>query len=776
MTTHAHTIRARRFEPGYTDAMNHTRDTLLEGLTDAQERAVTHLDGPLLVLAGPGSGKTTVVTRRVAHLIAQGIPAWSILALTFTNKAAGEMRERIHALLPEDLPGRRGLTVCTFHSLCARLLRQWADEAKLPENFSIYDSSDQRDAIKQALKDSHLDSKNFTPASVAAAISNAKNRLCDAEQFAAEANDFYTRSIAKVFRAYQRILYDNGAVDFDDLLVRMAKLLRDNTQVREALQERYQYVLVDEYQDTNHAQFVIAHSLAAAHKNICVVGDPDQSIYGWRGADIRNILEFEEHYPDATIVPLGQNFRSTAHIVNAAAELIRRNSARRDKHIYTELDSGEKPQVVRLGDEHAEARHIVSLCKEAQEHAGISWKDMAVLYRVNSLSRVLEDEFRAQQVPYVIARGTAFYDRKEIRDALSYLRVLNNPDDDIALRRIVNMPTRGIGKTSMDRIERHALKRGVSLLEAMRSAAQSPDDVGLSKNAAKAVGRFVQMFDTWRQPAQESGDERLYVVDDGGLPDLVERVIRDSGLEAHYRNAKTEEEQQRLDNLEELVSAAADFTPGVDSDTQEDDEEAAQPTDRLSMLAAFLESVTLVSDADAIDPENGAVTLMTLHAAKGLEFDFVAMAGLEQGLLPHARTLMDESEQEEERRLCFVGMTRARRRLVLTHARRRMVRGVTERAQPSVFLKELPEDGVDRLDLVSDVDQDMRDLSSAGSYSGDSNQSGLTVGTMVRHRKFGVGRVESITPRPTGSAARVNFQSVGPKTLIVEFAGLQPME
>jgi DNA helicase-2/ATP-dependent DNA helicase PcrA len=757
---------------------------LMDGLTEAQREAVGHVDGPLLVLAGPGSGKTTVVTRRVANLIAHGIPPWQILALTFTNKAAGEMRERVEKLLPESLPGKRGLTVSTFHSFCARLLRRYAQFAHLSSRFSIYDSADQREAIKLAIKDANLDSKNWTPGSIAAAISKAKNHLIDAAEYAARANDFHTRSIAKVYAAYEKILKKNEALDFDDLLLVTARLLKQCEEGRTELQKRFQYIMIDEYQDTNYAQFVIAHSLASAHKNICVVGDPDQSIYGWRGADIRNILEFEEHYPNAKIIPLGQNFRSTGHIVQAAATLIQNNRRRKPKKLHTELGDGEKPVVVTCHDEHHEAQIILDEFRKRNEDQQIPWREMAVLYRVNALSRVLEEAFRGANIPYIIARGTAFYDRKEIKDALAYLRLTANPNDEVSLRRIINVPARGIGGTTLEKIEIFAINNQLTLFEALRQARQAG---GLTPKAMGAIAKFVQVVDGWREAAPGS---RGGTVDAERAPlaELVERIVRESGLEQMYKQSKSEEDWERLENIEELINAAADFKPP-------DGEDFAAPArgdSLLDQLQAWLESVALVSDADAIDPAKGAVTLMTLHAAKGLEFAAVAIAGLEEGLLPHSRSTNSEAELEEERRLCFVGITRAKRYLLITRAKSRTVRGIPERTVPSSFLRELPDEGVVVSDFSGDgaADEgddavewgrstfDARDGMPRGKPS-----SGLAVardefpvGCLVQHAKFGLGRVEIITRRVSGSSAQVDFASVGRKTLILEFANLQRVE
>jgi len=846
-----------------------TDDTLLNGLTEAQRAAVTHVNGPLLVLAGPGSGKTTVVTRRVAHLLSHDIKPWRILALTFTNRAAREMRERIARLLPsDDDPARtqemrdnaalRGLTVSTFHSFCARLLRRYALHAGLAPSFSIYDTDDQRAVIKKALEEVRLSDRNFAPAAVAAVISNAKNDLLDAQAYTQSAGDFFSRCVAKAYQAYERLMKAANAVDFDDLLHITARLLKNNADVRAQLQNRYKYLLIDEYQDTNHAQFLIAHTLAAAHGNICVVGDPDQSIYGWRGADIENILEFEKHYPKTTVIPLGQNFRSTGHIVQAAAHLIQNNRRRKHKNLFTELGLGEQAVVSACTDEHDEANLIVDEIKRRNE-AGTPWKEMAVLYRVNALSRVLEDAMRGAHIPHIIARGTAFYDRKEIRDALAYLRLLANPADDVSLRRIINVPARGIGPTTVDALELFATNQSIPMLEAARRAGQI---ASLKPAALNALRKFTTMIENWQRVCSEAAsipkedDEssaggRLPLPPSEGavgrvnvqkpargasptsrLAALVESIIRDSGMEILYRNSKVEVEQERLANLEELVSAAAEFVPPApDIDVPNDDaaiddmgpQGAATERSLMDTLRAFLETVALVSDADAIDPANGAVTLLTLHAAKGLEFDVVCMAGLEEGLLPHSRSRENDTQLEEERRLCFVGMTRARRHLLITRAAWRTQRGIPERTIPSQFLAELPAEAVviSNRSLEDDDDDLPGNAVGEGFSSGFRSRTGFgrpdpsrsrtdkirapqwgggtahasrslpardrapdnhglavdfPVGCLVRHPVFGVGRVQSVTPRPAGSAVRVEFTSVGPKTLITQYAKLTRVE
>ena len=725
-------------------------DALNEGLTDAQIQSITHVDGPLLVLAGPGSGKTTVVTKRIAHLVAQGVPPWNILALTFTNKAAAEMRERVFALIDPNTKGLQGLTVSTFHAFCARTLRTWGDRIIGTRSFTIYDTSDQRSAVKTAIRACELSESNWKPASVLSVISGAKNQLLDAAAFSAEASDFYAKTIARIYRSYESILRSNDAVDFDDLLLCTAQLLGRDAEVRNELQQRYQYLLIDEYQDTNKTQFVIADHIASKHRNICVVGDPDQSIYAWRGADISNILDFESQYEHAAVIPLGRNFRSTGFIVETAAKLIAYNKLRKEKRLYTDLEDGHKPVIVTLPSEHEEASTIVHEVKRLHEE-GTPFKEMAILYRVNALSRVLEDAFRDGGVPYIVARGTAFYDRKEVKDAVSYLRLLGNPKDDVAFRRIINAPVRGIGKTSIIRLEQVASSRAIDMLAASEFASK---ELGFTARAAKSLYSFYEMMTRWRIDA----DSAQSVTAAASLADLVERVVRESGLEASLNRIGTEEDLERLQNLEELISAASDFE-------EKSTDDSASP---LQLLFAFLEHVALVSDVDAIDPSIGAVTLMTLHAAKGLEYDFVAIAGLEDGVLPHIRALYDETQMEEERRLCFVGITRARKYLHMSSALRRTQRGLTERTISSRFLREMSGEHTYQETVVDTWDAHTEAPELVPSENGKE----ITLGTVVRHKRFGVGKVQRVLRRERGSTVTVDFPS-GTKHLVLEYANLE---
>lgn len=744
-------------------------ESLLANLTSAQREAVVHGEGPALVLAGPGSGKTRVITRRIAALIDRGVPPWQILALTFTNKAAGEMRERVSRLVAREDGSRTGLVVSTFHAHCAAILRRFGDRIGLQAGFSIYDAGDQKDAIKSAIEEAGLSSTQWTPASVLAEISDAKNKLRDADAYLAEANDFWTRSVAKAYKAYEVTLTRSNAVDFDDLLLKVALLLKNDDEVRETLQNRHRWVLVDEYQDTNHAQFVIAHALAARSKNLFVVGDPDQSIYGWRGADISNILEFEEQFPGARVIPLGENFRSTAHIVAASAGLISNNRRRKHKDLTTGLGDGEPVRLLKANDEHEEADRVADLLTE-RAAAGVPWRSMAVLYRMNALSRVVEDALRRRNIPSTVARGTAFYDRKEIKDAIAYLRVCANPRDEVSLRRIINTPARGIGDTSVRKIEAYAVSNGVPLISAFAKAAGAGI---VSGKIGKAVDGFVAMVRDFAR----SLDERV----PGDLASFVSELLETTGLD-RLDDHSTGDERERVANLEELVSAAAQFRLPDDDPTADAGDAAAaadagrslpeQPT-LGDALRLWLESVSLVADADAIDPEQGSVTLMTLHAAKGLEFDTVAVIAVENGLLPHMRAASEgEDGIEEERRLLFVGMTRAERVLLVSSAAVRTVRGVRQASIESEFLREIPARDCARTDLTERFAGGRIEYDDPEAFSDRDVGEMFPIGSMVRHPIFGVGKIEYLARGFGGTRARISFRSVGLKTLIVEHAKL----
>ncbi|HEX7008677.1 MAG TPA: UvrD-helicase domain-containing protein [Phycisphaeraceae bacterium] len=744
-------------------------DPLLEDLTPPQRQAVTHVDGPLLVLAGPGSGKTRVITRRVAYLVRRvGIAPWNVLAITFTNKAAGEMRQRVAQLLS---PGEaRALTVATFHSLCARIIRQYADRLGLPPGYSIYDTADQQRAIKQALEDLEINVRNFPPSSVLSTISRAKNELTDAQAYADLASDFYARTVARIYRKYDQILTRNHALDFDDLLLKAVELLKKHPDVLAALQERFQYILIDEYQDTNHAQFVLASALAAKRQNLCATGDPDQSIYGWRGANIRNILEFESHYPNAAVVRLEQNYRSTRTILAVADALIRHNKARRHKALWTSNDEGQPVTLAICMDERHEAAWLVDQMRRLHQEQHIPWSGMAVFYRINSLSRVVEDAFRVAGVPYQIARGTAFYDRKEIKDAVAFLRTIANPADEVNLLRIINTPARGISDKSVKALQAHSLAHNRPIDQVLRDPAQVPS---LNNRAQASVAKFARLLQQWRTLAGLE-DGCPAAADRGGhepsLRELVQRVLRESGLEAHHRDDPADPDQERLANLGELVSFAQQFEEEYAGEAQ--GENSSPPPTLAQKLLAFLEQISLVSDVDGVDASEGAVTLMTLHAAKGLEFSVVAMIGMEDGLLPHSRAQESPGQEEEERRLCFVGITRAMQHLILTHAKYRTVFGQTQPTIPSRFLHEMPQEHLEQVDLSDQADDSYRE--SHPTFTDAQREAAMfPPGTLVRHPQFGLGRVVDVAPMGAHTRARVEFNTAGLKTLILQYARLE---
>ncbi len=720
--------------PSKLDGVREEDDPILDGLTEPQKQAVLHTEGPLLILAAAGSGKTRVITRRIAQIIKQGTPPWNILALTFTNKAAGEMRERVTVQIcgpqppeqhtpdgeilkrPTD-PQMRGLTVTTFHSLCARLLRRYAERANiegLKPDYTIYDSSDQMAAMKKVLKAMSLQATNWPPRTVLSAISNAKNKLMDAKKYEANAFDYYSKQIAKIYLRYEAVLKQAGAIDFDDLLLYAVKMLETNSDIHNELASRWRHLMIDEYQDTNSVQFRLTSLLAAPpaplpgmeHEpqslNICAVGDPDQAIYGWRGADISNILDFENHFPGAKTILLGENFRSSAFILAAADSLIKKNNKRRDKPLFTSTTGGEPIAVIRVNNERHEGELVTDYFQRLHDDEGIQWKDMAVFYRTNALSRVIEDSMRSAGIPYKIARGTAFFDREEIKTTIAYLRVIANQADAISLLRVVNTPTRGIGKATLDVIQNAAIRANITLFEGLTRS----KELGLSPRAVTSIDKFVTMINQWTGEGSFMGASVPST-----LHELVERVITESGLEAHYKKqakaSGNETDEERLDNLSELITSARDFEreydPANDPAAFTDPQAATtgdmgQVPELLAMLRAYLESIALVADADAVDTTSGSVTLMTLHASKGLEFPAVAMIALEEGTLPHSRANESQAELEEERRLAFVGITRAMKHLQITSANRRTIRGMTERTIPSRFLEEIGTEGI----IVSD--------------------------------------------------------------------------
>ncbi|MHC4951183.1 MAG: ATP-dependent helicase, partial [Planctomycetota bacterium] len=599
----------------------------VEQLTDSQKQAVFHKNGPLLVLAGPGSGKTRVITSRIAALIESGVAPWNICAITFTNKAAEEMRNRVAQSVSAS-----GVYISTFHSLCVRILRQFAEQAQIHPNFSIFDTNDQKRAMKEAIKESLVDATRLTPAKMLEFVSRLKNDLEDVETFESQADDFFGKNAAKVYRAYQKVLKKNNALDFDDLLVNAAFLLRDWPDVREQLSDRFRYLLVDEYQDTNHAQYQIAKGIALAHHNICVTGDPDQSIYRWRGADIENILAFEKDWPEAVVVKLEENFRSTPNILEKADQLIAANSNRKEKKLIATHDRGQDVKIETCEDESAEA-HAAAETIEALINEGKDPNEIAVFYRVNAMSRGIEEAFVQRQLPYQVVRGVEFYSRKEIRDLLSYMKVLVNPQDDVAFLRAVGTHPRGIGKTSLDRLQHYANIQGQSLCQAALNANQVET---INRPTQGRIMAFAKMLDKFRSETEQE------------VAPLMETLFVECGMENALSN-----EPEAIENINELINSATEY-----------DQRAETPN-----LMDYLQMIALYSDSDAYDAESGRVSLMTLHAAKGLEFDHVFIIGLEDGILPHERSSFgDPDDLEEERRLFFVGITRARKTLNILYA------------------------------------------------------------------------------------------------------------
>ncbi len=635
--------------------MNH----LLEGLTTAQREAVQHVEGPMLILAGPGSGKTRVVTHRIAWLLHQGIPASEILALTFTNKAAEEMKTRVERLAPNQ-----NVWVGTYHRFSARLLRRHAAVVGLEANYTVYDTNDSKRALNRIINAAKFDLTHCTPDQIGSAISWAKNRLISADRYEPRPGHPLGAIVKRVFPAYQELLIRSNAADFDDLLLHVATILRDNPEIRARLDRRYRFILVDEYQDTNLAQYAIARAMSIDHPNLAVTGDPDQSIYGWRGANIQNILEFEQNFPQVRVVRLEQNYRSTKSILQVAAELISHNVHRKQKDLYTDNDEGPPVGLTTYSDHKEEARGIAERIAD-EIHAGSRRpRDYAIFYRVNALSRSIELALREYGIPYQLIRGLEFFQRKEIKDVLSYLQLLNNPRDDNAVLRVINTPTRGIGKTTIGRLIHYSTRHGIALLDAARQAERIDT---LSKRSKRLVKKFVQLYD------------RLDRVADSPVEEILGHVLTESGYKAQFEDSDAEEDAQRLANIEELLTVARDFDERHFGEHQLED---------------FLEETSLVSDTDDWEGNTDRVTLMTLHASKGLEFAVVFLIAVEEGLLPHERSRDAIHQLEEERRLMFVGLTRAMEQLHISRSAYRDFRGQRKMTVPSRFLMELPRTGM----------------------------------------------------------------------------------
>ncbi len=734
---------------------------LLDELTPAQREAVTHFEGPLLILAGPGSGKTRVITRRVAWLLQQGVRPNNILAITFTNKAAGEMRQRVEQLVP----GCR-VWVSTFHSFGARLLRQYADRLELDRNFTIYDQNDRARIVKMALEDAGIDNARFSPESIAGAISKAKNQLLGPDRFAERAGDFYEKTVAGIYPLYEKRLRDSNALDFDDLLYWPALALKNDSELRAELDDRFRFVLIDEYQDTNKAQYAIARGLSVDCPNLCVVGDPDQSIYKFRGSDIRNILDFERDFPNARVLTLNTNYRSTRAILSTASHLIAHNKQRKPMHLVTDNDAGTPVTVLTYYSSMDEAEGIARRIRAEVEAGKRSYRDFAVFLRINALSRSLETAFVQQRVPHQIVRGLAFFERKENRDVLAYLRLLVNPRDDLSFLRVVNEPARGIGKVSLDHLRSYAEPREMSLLSAAGEVAKIP---AIKGKAASSLRGFHQLIADMRSLLESPPDE------------VVRQVLDLSGYRDMLRRGDDTEDQERLANVEDLITAAKQF--------------AAEDSSRT--IGDFLENVTLASDLDSWDERQDCVSIMTLHAAKGLEFPVVYMAAVEQGLLPHERSIARNDELEEERRLAFVGMTRAKGELYLTHARSREFRGQTIYPVESMFFRELPEEAIEHIDLSSggrgpDAFEDWRGGGGAAAEQGwhdagvrprpapipprapaENESVAYAVGTLVRHPSYGTGRVVDVSGQGVLKRVKIRFSTAGERTFIADKVKLE---
>jgi DNA helicase-2/ATP-dependent DNA helicase PcrA len=724
---------------------------ILDQLNPAQLEAATHLNGPLLVIAGAGSGKTRVLTARIAHLLAQGVPPYAILAITFTNKAAAEMKERVYRMVGAPA---RDIWLSTFHAFCAKFLRLEADYLNgLNRNFVIYDAGDSQALIKNCLKELNLDDKHYPPAGVQAAISNAKNLLQDPGAFAKEADNFHQHKIAEVYELYQRKLRNHNAADFDDLLFLAVRLLETEPDVLEKYQNKFRYILIDEYQDTNRAQYMLARLLAAKHRNIFVVGDIDQSIYAWRGADIRNILDFEADYPEARVIKLEQNYRSTQTILDAANTVIENNRDRKPKSLWTDNPAGERLTHYLALDERDEARFVCDNVIKQNTVFRVPYRDMAVLYRTNAQSRVIEEAFMRAGVPYTIVGGLKFYDRKEIKDILAYLRVIFNPADAVGLLRIINVPRRGIGDTTVGRLNDYAAAQGITLFDAVSGADAVP---GLTPRARNQLDGLAALI--FNLTAQAPGMP---------VAKLIEKVLNDSGYLAELENEQTPQAEARIENLRELLSVAKEFAAGDIEDT----------------LDNFLSHVALVSDIDAAETDGDKVTLMTLHSAKGLEFPVVFLAGLEEGIFPHARTLMNDGEVEEERRLCYVGITRARRRLFLTNAKLRTIYGNTVMYPPSRFLQEIPEALVEKHTVKRDryspaLGPAPKPLvtPAAPTLKSDKPAAAWRAGDKVEHAKWGVGTIVEVRGDGDSQEVKVAFPGMGIRQLMAKFAPLKKVQ
>lgn len=722
--------------------------SLLDGLNREQQQAVQHTEGPLLILAGAGSGKTKVLTVRIAYLLAQGVNPYEILAITFTNKAAKEMKSRVEGLVG-DVANRIWLS--TFHSFCAKFLRFELDNfLGYNSNFTIYDTSDSQVVIKAALKALNLDDKYYPVGAMISAISDAKNKLMFASDYRKQARDFYQQKVADVYEYYERELRKNNALDFDDLLLVAVKLLQSNAAVLEKYSKRFKYVMIDEYQDTNHAQYLLAYLLSSHWKNIAVVGDADQSIYAWRGADIQNILDFEKDYPNCTSIKLEQNYRSTKIILDAANAVIDNNEGRPEKNLWTDKVEGAKIQHFTAQSEHEEAAFIGDTIVKKHDIHGVPYGDMAILYRTNAQSRVLEEALIKRALPYTMVGGTKFYDRKEIKDVLAYLRVLYNPFDDLSLLRIINVPKRSIGATTVSKLQDYARENGTSLFMTLTQLHLVDTIKGKTKEKLEEFGILIFTL--------------VAEMDDKSVLDILEAILDRTGYLAQLEESTDPQDQARAENIGELLSVAKDF----------------QDTNPTGTVEDFLEQVALVNDVDSFEQEESKVTLMTLHAAKGLEFPIVFLGGLEEGLFPHSRTLMNPEEIEEERRLAYVGITRAEKELYISNATTRTVFGGTSSYLPSRFIDEIPAELVDSLrakrrtpdDIKPTVPRHMSVASRPVTKPIIRNEviADWKVGDTAIHSKWGNGKVVNVSGEGAGMKLTIEFPTQGVRVVMAKFA------
>ena len=722
--------------------------SLLDGLNREQQQAVQHTEGPLLILAGAGSGKTKVLTVRIAYLLAQGVNPYEILAITFTNKAAKEMKSRVEGLVG-DVANRIWLS--TFHSFCAKFLRFELDNfLGYNSNFTIYDTSDSQVVIKAALKALNLDDKYYPVGAMISAISDAKNKLMFASDYRKEARDFYQQKVADVYEYYERELRKNNALDFDDLLLVAVKLLQSNAAVLEKYSKRFKYVMIDEYQDTNHAQYLLAYLLSSHWKNIAVVGDADQSIYAWRGADIQNILDFEKDYPNCTSIKLEQNYRSTKIILDAANAVIDNNEGRPEKNLWTDKVEGAKIQHFTAQSEHEEAAFIGDTIVKKHDIHGVPYGDMAILYRTNAQSRVLEEALIKRALPYTMVGGTKFYDRKEIKDVLAYLRVLYNPFDDLSLLRIINVPKRSIGATTVSKLQDYARENGTSLFMTLTQLHLVDTIKGKTKEKLEEFGILIFTL--------------VAEMDDKSVLDILEAILDRTGYLAQLEESTDPQDQARAENIGELLSVAKDF----------------QDTNPTGTVEDFLEQVALVNDVDSFEQEESKVTLMTLHAAKGLEFPIVFLGGLEEGLFPHSRTLMNPEEIEEERRLAYVGITRAEKELYISNATTRTVFGRTSSYLPSRFIDEIPAELVDSLRAKRRIPDDIKPT--VPRHMSVANRpvtkpiirneviADWKVGDTAIHSKWGNGKVVNVSGEGAGMKLTIEFPTQGVRVVMAKFA------